>query len=159
MNIFINITYQIYSLHINDSTLPKQLVSKCTMLTTVDNMDNGKVTVVTLLDLSAAFDTIYHLILLQRLHRHFGISGSTLRWFKSYFQTDMKALTNLAHYLAHNTFYSEFRKDPSLALFCLAYILRLSAKLLLIIICLLMKHRFTYHFHNQMHKNKIMFRL
>ena len=51
----------------------------------VDNMDNGKVTALTLLDLSAAFDTIDHLILLQRLHRHFGISGPALWWFKSYF--------------------------------------------------------------------------
>ena len=50
-----------------------------------DNMDNGKVTALTLLDLSPAFDTIDHLILLQCLHRHFGISGSPLRWFKIIF--------------------------------------------------------------------------
>ena len=50
----------------------------------VDNMDNGKVTALTLLDLSAAFDTIDHSILLQRLHRYFGISGPALRWFKSF---------------------------------------------------------------------------
>ena len=51
----------------------------------VDNMDNGKVTAFTLLDLSAALDTIDHLMLLQRLPRHFGISGPALQWFKSYF--------------------------------------------------------------------------
>ena len=51
----------------------------------VDNMVNGKVTALTLLDLSAAFDTIDHLILLQRLHIYFGISGPALRSFKSYF--------------------------------------------------------------------------
>ena len=56
-----------------------------TMIYLVDNMDNGKVTALTLLDLSAAFNTIYHLILLQRLHRYFGISGPALLWFKSYF--------------------------------------------------------------------------
>ena len=48
------------------------------------NMDNGKVTALTLLDLSAAFDTIDHAILLERLYGHFGISGTVLQWFKSY---------------------------------------------------------------------------
>ena len=47
-------------------------------------MDNGKVTALTLLDLSAAFDTIDHASLLERLHGHFGISGAVLQWFKSY---------------------------------------------------------------------------
>ena len=48
------------------------------------NMDNGKVTALTLLDLSAAFDTIDHSTLLERLHGHFGISGTVFQWFKSY---------------------------------------------------------------------------
>ena len=39
------------------------------------NMDNGKVTALTLLYLSAAFDTIDHATLLERLHGHFGISN------------------------------------------------------------------------------------
>ena len=47
-------------------------------------MDNGKVTALTLLDLSAAFDTIDHSTLLERLHVHFGISGTVFQWFKSY---------------------------------------------------------------------------
>ena len=51
----------------------------------VVNMDNGKVTALTLLDLSAAFDMLNHVILLQSFHWHFGISGTALRWFKSYF--------------------------------------------------------------------------
>ena len=51
----------------------------------VDNMDNDKVTALTLLDILAAFDTIDHLILLQSLHRHFGISGPALLGLKSYF--------------------------------------------------------------------------
>ena len=48
------------------------------------NMDNGKVTALTLLDMSAAFDTIDHSTLLERLYGHFGISGTVFKWFKSY---------------------------------------------------------------------------
>ena len=47
-------------------------------------MDNGKVTALTLLDMSAAFDTIDHSTLLERLYGHFGISGTVFKWFKSY---------------------------------------------------------------------------
>ena len=48
------------------------------------NMDKGKVTALTILDLSAAFDTIDQSTLLERLHGHFGISGTVFHWFKSY---------------------------------------------------------------------------
>ena len=37
-----------------------------------------------LLDLSTAFDTVDHLILLNRLANRFGICGSALTWFESY---------------------------------------------------------------------------
>ena len=43
------------------------------------NMDNGKVTALTQLDLSAAFDTIDHSTLLERLYGHFGISGTVFK--------------------------------------------------------------------------------
>ena len=48
------------------------------------NMDNGKITALTLSDLSAAFYTIDHSTLLERLYGHFGISGTVFKWFKSY---------------------------------------------------------------------------
>ena len=40
------------------------------------NMDNGKVTALTLLDMSVAFDTIDHSTLGERLNGQFGISGT-----------------------------------------------------------------------------------
>ena len=48
------------------------------------SMDAGKVTALTFLDLSAAFDTIDHTILLRRLDDWFGVTGKALDWFESY---------------------------------------------------------------------------
>ena len=47
------------------------------------NSDKGKTTVLVLLDLSAAFDTVDHNILINRLES-VGLSGYALQWFKSY---------------------------------------------------------------------------
>ena len=47
-------------------------------------MDRQKVTLLILLDLSAAFDTIVHDILVDKLRNCFGIDGTVLAWIKSY---------------------------------------------------------------------------
>ncbi len=47
--------------------------------------DRGYISLLVLLDLSAAFDTIDHNILLNRLEKFVGISVSALAWFKLYF--------------------------------------------------------------------------
>ena len=47
-------------------------------------IDEGNMSLLTLLDLSAAFDTIGHTILLKRLNISFGLDGAVLSWIQSY---------------------------------------------------------------------------
>ena len=47
-------------------------------------MDEEKCTILTSLDLSAAFDTVDHDILLRRLQNVYGIDETALVWFKLY---------------------------------------------------------------------------
>ena len=47
-------------------------------------IDGNEAVVLLMLDLSVAFDTVPHDILLDRLSRRYGITGSVHKWFASY---------------------------------------------------------------------------
>ena len=71
-----------FSQHIRTFTPPRQLYqrSRNDILGAIDN--NESVTLL-LFDLSAAFDTVDHSILLSRLRDRFGVNGTTVAWFES----------------------------------------------------------------------------
>ena len=62
--------------------------TETSLLNTLDQVytaaDSSQPTILVSLDLSAAFDTIDHHILLTRLQTGFGISGSVINWIRSY---------------------------------------------------------------------------
>ena len=73
----------------------KQYHSTETALIRVHNdiltaIDNRRTVILLLLDLSAAFDTVDHDILLFRLQQRFGVTGMPLLWFKSYLSNRMQ---------------------------------------------------------------------
>jgi len=46
--------------------------------------DGGQMSALCLLDLTAAFDTVDHALLIDRLDRQFGLRDNILEWFRSY---------------------------------------------------------------------------
>jgi len=72
----------------NQSAYKKNFSTETLLIRVVNDLliaaDENKATVVMLLDLSAAFDTVEHSKLLHILHTEIGITGNALSWFKSY---------------------------------------------------------------------------
>ena len=46
--------------------------------------DDGEVSVLGLMDLTAAFDTVDHSVLIDVMQYHFGVRDTVLNWFQSY---------------------------------------------------------------------------
>ena len=57
------------------------------------NLDDGKTTVLVLLDLSAAFDTLDHSGVISLLQNWYSISGNAPRWFASYLMDRQQVVT------------------------------------------------------------------
>ena len=70
----------------NRSTETALLKVKSDVLNTVDRQE---VVFLVMLDLSAAFDTIDHALMLKHFEKNMGISGCALQWLKSYMESRM----------------------------------------------------------------------
>ena len=57
------------------------------------SLDHGSVSVLTLLDVSAAIDTTAHTILLQHLEHVFGIHDTAVHWFSSFLTNRTQTVT------------------------------------------------------------------
>ena len=89
----VQLTYYVASNHLVESLQSaytcKHFHSTETALVKVQNdilraVDKNKSVILLLLDLSAAFDTVDHSILLSKLSHRFGIKETALTWFKSH---------------------------------------------------------------------------
>ena len=88
-------------------------------------MDNGILSLLTLLDLSAVFDTIDHSILLESLQTSFGIDGLPLKWVKSYLSNKHQKVKLITTFLMYFQFCVAFLWVQFLGLYSSTFILLL----------------------------------
>ena len=112
-------------------------------------MDNGKLSVLVLLDLSAAFDTIDYDILLYRLQYVFGIQGTVLSWFRSYLTKIFQIVSTQGTHSDQIELCCGVPQGPVLGSILVFFIHNLSLVLFIIIhyltCCMLMIHKYTNH--------------
>ena len=89
--VVIQLTDHVMAHHLDETfqSAYKNFHSTETALVRVQNdilcaIDNNKSVILLLLDLSAAFDTVDHSILLSRFGDRFGVNGTAVAWFESY---------------------------------------------------------------------------
>ena len=78
------------------------------------NMEQQWVTLLVLVDLSAAFDTVNHPTLFQCLERQFGFHDSVLSWYKSYLSNRKQCI--ILNGMQSNTFHLPFGVPQGLCL-------------------------------------------
>ena len=90
-SVAVQLTKHVMTNHLDETfqSAYKEFHSTETALLRVHNdilcsLDQNKSVILLLLDLSAAFDTVDHAILISRLSNRFGVKGTALAWFKSY---------------------------------------------------------------------------
>ena len=83
------------------SAYPPGHSTETTLLKVVNDLflslSKGNICVLALFDFSSAFDTIYHPILVHRLHTDFGFTDTVLQWF-SYYLTDRTHYVSLSNH-------------------------------------------------------------
>ena len=80
------------------------------------NMNEQHVTMLILLDLSAAFAGIDHGILVDHLCSKLGVKDDALAWFSSYLTNRSQRVSACKWWIVYNKFNGVSHKDPALVL-------------------------------------------